>query len=245
MRRIFSILIIAVAFSGQASAAVQTKKQFIGKSKRVLDANYLLYLPKNYAAEPDKKWPLILFLHGAGERGDNLDWVKKHGPPKLLENGAELDFIVVSPQCPKGSVWNDEVLIALLDEVVKEHRVDTTRLYLTGLSMGGYGTWSLGLTHCDRFAAIAPICGGGDFIKAYNAGDAKREALHTLGVWAFHGAKDKVVLLAESERMVGTLKKFGHPGPKLTVYHDAQHDSWSETYANPELYKWLMQHQRQ
>jgi predicted peptidase len=244
MKRIFPILILVIAIAGQATAAVQTQNKLIVKSKRELDVKYLLYLPKDHAAKPEKKWPLILFLHGAGERGDDLNRVKVHGPPKLVEKGEAMEFIVVSPQCPKGMVWNDEVLITLLDDVAKRYRVDVTRLYLTGLSMGGYGTWSLGLTHCDRFAAIAPICGGGDFIKAYNAGDANGKALKTLGVWAFHGAKDPVVPLAESKRMVATLKKFGHPGPKLTVYPEAKHDSWTKTYANPELYKWFLQHQR-
>ena len=244
MKRIFPILILVIAIAVQATAAVQTQNKLIVKSKRELDVKYLLYLPKDHAAKPEKKWPLILFLHGAGERGDDLNRVKVHGPPKLVEKGEAMEFIVVSPQCPKGMVWNNEVLTTLLDDVAKRYRADETRLYLTGLSMGGYGTWSLGLTHCDRFAAIAPICGGGDFIKAYNAGDPKWKALKTLGVWAFHGAKDPVVPLAESKRMVATLKKFGHPGPKLTVYPEAKHDSWTKTYANPDFYKWFLQHQR-
>ena len=185
-----------------------------------------------------------MFLHGAGERGDNLDRVKVHGPPKLVEQGKAMEFIIVSPQCPRETIWNDELLITLLNDVVKRHHADETRLYLTGLSMGGYGTWSLGLTHCDRFAAIAPICGGGDFIKAYNAGGAKGKALRTLGIWAFHGAKDTVVPLSESEKMVEALKKFGHPAPKLTIYPDARHDSWTKTYDNPELYQWFQKYQR-
>lgn len=247
MKRIFPILtltVVAIAFAGSVSAAVQTQNKLVVKSNRELDVKFLLYLPKEHAAKPKKKWPLIMFLHGAGERGDNLDRVKVHGPPKLVEQGKAMEFIIVSPQCPRETIWNDELLITLLNDVVKRYHADETRLYLTGLSMGGYGTWSLGLTHCDRFAAIAPICGGGDFIKAYNAGGAKGKALRTLGIWAFHGAKDTVVPLAESERMVTSIKKFGHPGPKLTVYPEARHDSWTKTYANPELYKWFLQHQR-
>ncbi len=245
MNRICMIPILMLALAMPAIAAVQTKRKLNIISNPELNVQYLLYLPQGHGEQPEKRWPLILFLHGAGERGKDLNLVKKHGPPKLLEQGAKMDFIVVSPQCPKGTVWNDEVLISLLNQVVKERRADPSRLYLTGLSMGGYGTWSLGLTYCDRFAAIAPVCGGGDFIKAFNAGDAKGAALKSLGVWAFHGAKDPVVPLAESERMVATLKKFGHPGPKLTVYPEARHDSWSETYTNQELYKWFLQHQRQ
>ncbi|MBC8326211.1 MAG: phospholipase [Verrucomicrobia subdivision 3 bacterium] len=250
MKYFFLSLILTIIYVDPTSAAVQTKNQLIVKTKRELDVKYLLYLPNDYAAQPEKKWPLIFFLHGAGERGDNLDLVKAHGPPKFVDQGKGKEFenvspfIIVSPQCPKGTVWNDEVLISLLNQILKQYRADETRLYLTGLSMGGYGTWSLGLTHCDRFAAIAPICGGGDFIRAYNAGGVKGKALRTLGVWAFHGGKDLVVPLAESERMVAILKKFGHPNPKLSVDPKAGHNSWEKAYADPELYKWFLQHQR-
>jgi predicted peptidase len=110
--------------------------------------------------------------------------------------------------------------------------------------MGGYGTWSLGLTHPDRFAAIAPICGGGDPLKALLPDPTKVEAMKSLPVWAFHGAKDPVVRLVESERMVDALKRAGVREVQLTVYPEAQHDSWTETYANPKLYEWFLQHQR-
>ena len=110
--------------------------------------------------------------------------------------------------------------------------------------MGGYGTWGLGIKECDRFAAIAPICGGGNFIEIYNASGGKGAALRTLGVWAFHGGKDNVVPLAESEKMIVSLKKFGHPNPKLTVYLEARHDSWIRSYDNSELYEWFLKHTR-
>ena len=227
-----------------AKPPMQTKVTFKHQAKKTLAIQYLLYLPEDYKAKPDAKWPLLLFLHGAGERGDNLERVKVHGPPKLIAAGKHFPFIVISPQCPRGQVWNNEVLSALLDDLIKKHRVDTTRIYLTGLSMGGYGSWSLGIEQCDRFAAIAPICGGGDFIKMYNAAGAKGKALRTLGVWAFHGGKDNVVKPAESERMIAALKKFGHPNPKLTVYPEARHDSWTKTYDNPKLYDWFFKHRR-
>ena len=110
--------------------------------------------------------------------------------------------------------------------------------------MGGAGTWRWASTSPDHFAAIAPICGGGNFIKAYNASGAKGKSLRTLGVWAFHGGKDTVVTPDESERMIAALKKFGHPSPKLTLYPNARHDSWTRTYDNPELYDWFLKHQR-
>ena len=226
------------------AASVQTQKSITFQKKREITARFLLYLPEGYQDKRESKWPLVLFLHGAGERGDNLNKVKAHGPPKLVEKGQKFPFIIVSPQCPKDQRWDDAMLTVLLDHACKEYRVDTSRLYLTGLSMGGYGSWSLGMALCDRFAAIAPICGGGSFIDVYNASGAKGKALRSLGVWAFHGAKDTVVPISESEKMVEALRKFDHPAPKLTIYPDARHDSWTKTYDNPELYQWFLKYQR-
>jgi predicted peptidase len=237
-------LILALAVPALRAAPVQTQQSITVDKVKKLEARFLLFLPEDYKKKEDARWPLMMFLHGAGERGDDLNRVKVHGPPMLAEKGQKFPFIIVSPQCPKGQVWDAEVMLALLDHVCKKYRVDQTRQYLTGLSMGGYGTWSLGITHCDRFAAIAPICGGGNFIKIYNASGAKGKALRSLGVWAFHGAKDNVVKLSESEKMIAGLKKFGHPNAKLTVYPEARHNSWTKTYDNPELYKWFLKHAR-
>ena len=123
--------------------------------------NYLLFLPEGYESSGEKKWPLMLFLHGAGESGNDLEKVKLHGPPKIVGHKKDFPFIVVSPQSP-GRGWNPDTLNALLDDVVAHNRVDPDRVYLTGLSMGGFGTWALAAAHPDRFAAIAPICGGGN-----------------------------------------------------------------------------------
>ncbi len=223
---------------------VQQARQFTRQITRTVTLNYLLYVPRAAAAHPDQKWPLILFLHGAGERGHDVWLVAKHGPPKIVRERPDFPFIVVSPQCPAGRVWDNDEVLALLDEILATQPVDPTRVYLTGLSMGGYGTWSLGLAHPERFAAIVPICGGGDPLKALLADPKKAEALRSLAVWAFHGAKDPVVKLVESERMVEALRKAGVREVELTVYPDAQHDSWTETYANPKLYEWLLRHQR-
>jgi predicted peptidase len=135
--------------------------------------------------------------------------------------------------------------LALLNEITRKYRVDLSRIYLTGLSMGGYGTWDLGLSYPEKFAAIVPICGGGHYITMLLASREKPHALQTLPVWAFHGAKDPVVPLSESQRMVDFLKKAGVKEVKLTVYPDAEHNSWAETYDNPELYKWLLDHKRE
>ena len=217
----------------------QTAQIFFIERQQVIAADYLLSLPEGYDAAVTKRWPLILFLHGAGERGTNLWLVAKHGPPKI--DLAKKEFIIVSPLCPAGKIWSNDLLLALLDDIEARYLVDTKRVYLTGLSMGGFGTWSLGLSHPEKFAAIAPICGGGEIITPLLADKAK---LASLPVWAFHGAKDPIVPLAESEHMVNHLKKQGVSDVKLTIYPDAQHDSWTETYANPELFEWFLKHSR-
>jgi len=194
---------------------------------------YLLYLPKDYDQKPS--WPLMLFLHGAGERGDNLDLVKKHGPPKLIEAGKEFPFIVVSPQCPKDRRWEPLELTVLLDEIVEKCKVDQDRIYVTGLSMGGFGTWSLAAYQPQRFAALVPICGGGEAFAT--------RVLTKVPVWVFHGAKDKTVPLERSEKMVEALKKNGG-NVKFTIYPEAGHDSWTEAYNDPQLYEWLLQQKR-
>lgn len=208
------------------------------------EMQYLVYLPKDYDAKSSKRWPLMLFLHGAGERGADVQRVAIHGPPKLVKQGKEFPFIIIAPQCPEGDRWRDEILLKLLARVVQDYAVDTNRVYLTGLSMGGYGTWRLGITHPELFAAIVPICGGGETIDVLLATRQRATALKSLPVWAFHGAKDPVVPLEESERMVNALKKLGCKEVKLTAYPEAQHDSWTETYNNPELYVWLLKHER-
>lgn len=225
----------------------QTAQKFSIERKQVLAADYLLFLPDGYGADTTKRWPLILFLHGAGERGTNLSLVAKHGPPKIDTTQTNFPFIVVSPQCPAGKIWSNDLLLALLDEVETKYAVDTRRVYLTGLSMGGFGTWSLGLCHPEKFAAIAPICGGSETIRiilARNYDAATLAQMKSLGIWAFHGTKDTSVMQEESERMVALLKKVGCENVKLTIYPEAGHDSWTQTYANPELFAWLLQHSR-
>jgi predicted peptidase len=244
-----AMLAPAAHLSAQTAATsapppTQMVKQFQFSRTEHFDVNYLLFLPQGYDAKAVKRWPLILFLHGAGERGTNIWKVATHGPPKNVTEHPDFPFIIVSPQCPEHQVWSKDVLLALLDNIMAKYAVDTKRVYLTGLSMGGYGTWDLGLAYPERFAAIVPICGGGQVITVLLASGAKGQALKTLGVWAFHGGKDPVVPLEESQRMVDALKKAGVPDVKLTVYPEAQHDSWTETYKNPALYEWLLKHER-
>lgn len=197
---------------------------------------YLLFLPKAYERKAER-WPLILFLHGVGERGGVLEQVKRNGLPALLDQRPEFPFIVVSPQCPEGTYWPQELalLLGLLDEVTARYRVDPERVYLTGLSMGGYGAWYLALHAPERFAALAPICGGG---VPELAGRLRR-----LPTWVFHGARDTVVPIQHSQAMVRAMEAAGAP-VRFTVYPEAGHDSWSMTYRNPALYEWFLAHRR-
>jgi predicted peptidase len=231
------------AESASNPSSMQTAKKFHFQKTESADLDYLVFLPKDYGTQAGKRWPLIFFLHGAGERGSDVWKVAVHGPPKIVETRPDFPFIVVSPQCPEGKIWSNDALLGLLDQVTRDYAVDTGRIYLTGLSMGGYGTWSLGVSYPERFAAIVPICGGGDRITVLLANGQKTQALKSLGVWAFHGAKDKVVPPDESQRMVDLLKDHGVKDIKLTLYPEAEHDSWTETYQNPALYEWLLQHE--
>lgn len=277
-----ALLFSALVFTGVGTAfaaETQTVASFQKTVSKTVGYQYLLSLPTGYDAASDKKWPVILFLHGSGERGSDPWLVAKHGPPMLIrgevpatkpatdtkgppapaapaetpeararrEEAATAlrnQFIVISPQCPSGPWWDDDGVIGLLDEVMARHKTDPSRVYLTGLSMGGYGTWSVGLKYPERFAAIVPVCGGGSFRDLLSAPRPKREAILALGIRVFHGAKDPTVPLSESENMVNALKKYGVKDLELTVYPEAKHDSWTETYNQPELYAWLLKHQR-
>ena len=202
---------------------------------QTITSNYLLYLPEAYGKK--KSWPLILFLHGAGERGSDLYLVKLYGPPKFLETKKDFPFIVVSPQCPVKDWWPNRIdsLMALLDDVTDRYNVDIERVYLTGLSMGGYGTWALAGQYPERFAAIVPICGQGDVSDA--------DALKDTPMWVFHGAKDTTVPLSNSEEMVAAVREAGG-NVKFTIYPEAGHDSWTETYNNEQLYEWLLKQKK-
>jgi predicted peptidase len=230
--------------SRQSHVTKGMAETFHFKQTNKQDVGYLLFLPKVYDEDRQTKWPLLLFLHGAGERGSDVWKVATHGPPKSVTNSTAFPFIMIAPQCPEHQIWQTEPLLALIDEITRKYRVDTTRVYVTGLSMGGYGAWELGTTHPERFAAIAPVCGGGELISVLLSSREKTAALKTLGIWAFHGAKDPVVPVDESKRMIEAVKKAGATDVKLTIYPEAEHDSWTETYENPELYRWLLGHRR-
>ena len=220
----------------------QQAKSFEREISKRLHLDYLLHLPPGYGDDPTKKWPLILFLHGAGERGDDLALLKVTGLPEMLDRKADLPFIVVSPQCPIYQSWFDhmDALDALLTQIMVDYAVDTNRVYLTGLSMGGYGSWVMAVLWPERFAAVVPICGGG----FWGYGFPERVCvLKDVPVWVFHGAKDDTVPLEESQVLVDMLESCGD-NVKFTVYPEANHDSWTATYNNPDLYTWFLSHTR-
>jgi predicted peptidase len=226
------LILITPSFAGP-----QTEQSFSAEAKLQVGYRYLLSLPEGYDTAPTKKWPLLVFLHGAGERGDNLQLLKKHGPPKLIEAGKKFEAIVISPQVPEKNIWNPHAVKALVDELIKTHRVDTSRLYLTGISMGGFGTWDTALAYPDTFAAIAPICGGA------GVGFVMAERIKDLPCWIFHGDKDGAVPVDFSLKMHGALQKAGSQA-KLTLYPEVGHDSWTRSYDNPDLWTWMFAQKR-
>lgn len=195
------------------------------------EIRYQFFLPRDYRSD-GQEWPLLLFLHGAGERGFDLELVKKHGPPRIVDTKSDFPFVVVSPQCPANQRWNPAELIQLVDHMIATCRIDKNRICVTGLSMGGYGTWALCDAFPGRFAAAVPICGGG------KTADAQK--LKSLPQWVFHGAKDGVIRVQQSEQMVKAIEAAGGK-VKFTVYPEAGHDSWTETYNNQAVYEWLLE----
>lgn len=211
-----------------------SEQRFEGQVRREVSYQYLLYLPPGYA-ESDASWPLVVFLHGSGESGSDLELLRRHGPPRLIAEARDFPFIMVAPQAAKIEPWDIEALDALLDTIMRTHRVDPDRVYLTGLSNGGKGAWSWAIARPDRFAALAPVAGYGDANRVC--------AIGQLPVWAFHGALDDVVPAMFDTATVEALRRCGG-NVRYTLYEDANHDSWTRTYANPDLYEWLLNQRR-
>ena len=196
---------------------------------------YEIYYPSSYKSEENRKWPIILFLHGAGERGNDLSMLKRQGLPKYLQDKEDFPFVVASPQCPPRSYWDTHSLNNWFNEVLTEVNTDLERVYLSGISMGGYGTWHWSAANPEKFAAIIPICGGGEPSRA-------KELVH-MPIWAFHGAQDDIVPVEETLEMVEAVKRAGGKA-ELTIYPDLRHDSWTITYNNPSIYDWLLEHKK-
>lgn len=206
------------------------------KSDKYYNFKYVKYLPKDY--DENKKYPMVFFLHGAGERGDDLDVASRHGYAKYIrEEGKDYPFIFIAPQCPDGKYWGcfTESLIAFLDYICEELPVDKDRLYLTGLSMGGTGTWMLAMADPDRFAAIAPVCGSG---ICWNCG-----IIGDMPVMMYHGDLDEVVPITESVTMLKGMERKGGKA-ELKICYGMGHNAWDVAYAGDELMNWFFKHKK-
>ena len=195
----------------------------------------LVALPEGYTGSGDEAWPLILFLHGSGEQGREIERVRVHGPWEYVAE-AELPVIIAAPQTPWGG-WKAEHLGAFLDTVRARYRVDAKRIYLTGLSMGGKGAYRLAAAQPETFAAVVVICGRSE-------PEEQAKALAGLPVWIFHGDRDSIVPIEESEQQVAAIRAAGGE-PRYTVYEGVNHISWTQTYNDPELYAWLLKQRRE
>ncbi len=198
---------------------------------------YLELVPRSYAADSTKRWPLILYLHGSGWRGDDVGSLRRIGFLRMVAQDDDFPFFVVAPQCPRGRDWRGllDALNRVLDVAVNRHRIDPDRLYCTGESMGGYGTWAYAAAYPRRFAGVVPVCGGGQIDAMVRIG--------RLPIWVFHGANDQIVPIARSAELVAELRRRGSD-VKFTIYPLAGHDVGAKTYGNPELYAWLLSHKR-
>ena len=233
---VFPLLSSSLAAQGPVPGQQVEQRLDLGDGQFI---EYLLYLPHAYNTE--KPAPLMLFLHGRGESDGPLSLVKKWGPPRLINQGRKMPYIVASPQCPPDPHrWSDlrqQVKLVLLVRHLEETlSVDKTRMYLTGLSMGGQGSWALATQWPEKFAAVAPICGKG------NPNEAAK--LKDVPIWAWHGGADETVPPKHSWDMITAIKKAKGRRAKLTLLEEIGHNSWSAAYATPELYSWFDKHQK-
>ncbi|NLJ73831.1 MAG: prolyl oligopeptidase family serine peptidase [Firmicutes bacterium] len=217
---------------------LQQSHTMVKTIEKTLRLNYLVYTPSQVGEQTGKKWPLVIFLHGAGERGTDLNLVKKHGLTMMAEQGEKFPFILAAPQCPVESFWDRQLdaLDGFLSELLRTYPIDTERIYLTGLSMGGFGTWHWAERRPNAFAAIAPICGGAMPMLGF---PERIKKIKHVPVWAFHGDSDDVVPLSSSQELVDVLRE-NNGNVRFTVYEGVGHDSWTRAYKEPELIPWLL-----
>jgi len=233
------LLLLGCLFCLQSCVA-QKNAQLINAEMETLvseSLGYYLYFPKDYKSEKNKKFPLLLFLHGGGESGDSLSTLKSNGPPKLIVEGKQFPFLILAPQNPyKKKWWNTRAVAQLLDTIVENNRVDKNRVYLTGLSRGGSAAWEMAVQYPDKFAALAVVCG---MTPLPYANWINKE----LPIWVFHGDQDKSIPISESVNMVDKLKVMGY-NVKFTIYEGVGHNSWENAYTNEELYSWFVKQRK-
>ena len=236
---------------------VQQETGFLNRTLELHGAEYRfqVYLPENFRRDDRKQWPILLFLHGRGERGSEGMWQTQIGLPQAVRDHPERwPFIIVMPQCPLANFWTDPEVLAMamaaLDQGSREFHADPDRTYLTGLSMGGYGAWELARLHPHRWAAVAIAAAGVFWSYAperwQESSTLPGEYAHAVGrlpIWMFHGSDDNVVAPRQSELMYDALKAAGGR-ERLWVYQGLKHDCWTRAYDEPELPRWLLGHRR-
>lgn len=209
--------------------AQEIKAELNKEVKKIEKISYIL----DYPQKTKGNVPLIVFLHGSGERGNNLELVKAHSP-FTYKNLIKEPVAILAPQCPANSWWDTETLYQLIREIQSKYKIDVSRIYLTGLSMGGWGTWKLAMEHPEMFAAIAPVCAPSDRVMEANADQFKN-----LPIKIFHGGNDDIVSPINSINMYQAVKKV-NPTASLTIFPDDNHNSWDSTYSDPKFYEWML-----
>lgn len=218
---LFTFIIVGNSFSQQ---------------KPKVDYPYLLYLPKEYS-KCEKKFPLIIYLGGGSQNGNDLSKLKSYGIPYYIEQGHEYECIIASPQCPTAKYWTSENWFdSLFEKLTTDYRIDISRVYVTGISNGGYGTWQIAMDYPDKFAAIAPLCGG-----VNDSEIEKISLLKNLPVWAFHGTADDMISINETERVVSILEPYGNV--KFTRLLNEGHGI-QYLYEDNAILEWLLQHHK-
>lgn len=224
----YKIILIVFLFTCNSFSQSEVNGKMKIEIVKKHEMGYALNVPVN----TKEKKPLIIFLHGSGEKGTDIEKVKMHGPFKYLKSH-ELDAYILAPQCPENEYWDEEVLYRLILKIRKENNIDSTRIYLTGLSMGGWGAWNLAFAHPEMIAALVPIAGFVDRVPMIE--DCK---IKNIPIRIFHGLLDDVVNVDYSIAIYKKLKAC-NTNVQLTIFDDAGHDSWSKVYDNQEIYDWM------
>jgi predicted peptidase len=224
-----TIGIAAILFTTIMFAQNEKTGSFKTEIVQKIELGYLLHIPKDVKSQK----PLIVFLHGSGEKGTDVELLRKQGPLKYIKE-KEIDTYILAPQCRENEYWNEESIYRLIQKIVKENNIDAKRIYLTGLSLGGWGTFKLGMAHPDMFAALVPICGFTDLLDGDEL--CKIAAIPTR---IYHGLLDDVVNVDYAAQIYKTLLAC-NAKVELTIFEEANHNSWDKVYDNPEIYDWML-----
>ena len=246
INRMFAVALAwQAAFCAFAAEPQQMERRGVAFTRVTTAARYpyLVITPANFW-DRTQRWPLIVFLHGGDQSGADLNLVKANGPPRYALSNPDFPFVVVAPQLRVGKLWEPAAVLGVVRQAIQRFRVDAGRVYLTGLSTGGYGTWKTALQYPERFAAVAPVAGGASTEILKHAEGLHLQALRSLPVWAFHGGSDGLISPDESQRMISELQAIGNSAARVTIFPGAPHDIWSRAYDDPAFYDWLLQHQR-